>query len=395
MAAAPKRRSILSISKIFLLSVGMWKLELPFRHPAAVKFYSVFSKLMPGYFAMLALSMSVQFAITLTTNFSNPDLFKHLSFVIIIGTAYYVTLVIRSDGFVELISRVEREEKRLARSEVAEILLSHLKVIRFSNAVGTTFLALSICTGAALIWENFWSNMKVLNYNKKYNTSLVRPILIDLYFFNLNKRKHETLMLIVTEIMLVINTHVVSSTKVIVYTCIMFAASALRCLQIRFRKLGLRQEDALADLKLLIQEHQEVIEFVENLNKSIKYLLLFEYFLHSLNVAAVSVQVLTYDSKMLMRPACYLTFVLVQVFILGLVTDEIKVESLALSDALYDSPWYNQNKTCRKMLRIVMIRAQRPLELTIGPFNPMTMESALAILKASYSYVTLISQNAQ
>ncbi|XP_060533836.1 odorant receptor Or2-like [Cylas formicarius] len=138
-------------------------------------------------------------------------------------------------------------------------------------------------------------------------------------------------------------------------------------------------------------------KFVTNLNAVIRNLLLLEYFLNSLNLAAVSVQFLTVyeDAKKLSIPAFSLCFVLGQIFILGLTTDEIRVQSLALSDALYDGPWHHQNEEVKKMILIVLTRTQRPLELTIGPFEPMTMQSALAILKASYSYVSLMAQTAQ
>ncbi|XP_060534083.1 odorant receptor 2a-like [Cylas formicarius] len=379
MATIAKSKSILSFSKVFLLSVGLWKLKLPFRHPAATIVYALYSTFITLYFATLAVSMSIKFGITLTTNFADPDIFQQLSFLIVILTTHYVTVVIRSDGFIDLISQVEREEKRLMRSEVGEIVNSHHKEIRFSNVVSATFVVLTSCTGASLIWENFRSNMAVVGYNRKNNASLERPILVDLYYFNVNKLHHENFILVVTEIVLCFNTLVIASTKMIVYACITFAASALRCLHIRFRKLGLQRDDAFNDLKLLIDDHQTIIEFVKILNEFIKFLLLLEYFLNSLNVAAVSVQFLTQEARLLLIPAFYLCFVLVQVFILGLTTDEIKVQSLALSDALYASPWHQQSEEVKKMILTVLTRTQRPLELTVGPFNAMTMQSALAV----------------
>ncbi|XP_060534056.1 odorant receptor 2a-like [Cylas formicarius] len=395
MATIAKSKSILSFSKILLIIAGLWKLKLPVKHPIAIIVYALYSTFITVYFATLALSMTVQFGITMATKFAGPDTFKQLSFVIVLIVTYYITLVIRSRSFTDLVARVEIEEMRLMLLEDDEMLLSHLKEIRFSNVVSTTFLVLTIVTGATLIWENFWSNMKVVTYNRVHNASLERPILFDLYYFNVNKHKHENFVLMVTEVVMAFNTIVVVSTKGIVYACITFAVSALKCLQIRFRKLGIRQDRALADLKLHVVEHYRIMEFITNLNGVIKNLLLLEYFLNSLNLAAVSVQFLTYDPKMLLAPACYLCFVLIQVFILGLTTDEIKVQSLALSEALYDSPWHNQNEEVKKMILTVLTRTRRPLELTIGPFNPMTMQSALAILKASYSYVSLMAQNSQ
>ncbi|XP_060534061.1 uncharacterized protein LOC132706628 isoform X2 [Cylas formicarius] len=288
-----KRRSIVSFSKWFMISVGMWTLDLPTRNNALCKVYALYSIFISFYFATFVSSICIQFTITLTTQTTDLETFKQLPFVISLLITHYVTVVIRSSKFTEIITNVVNEENLISISDDEDILNSHLEEVRFNDALSAIFFALTACTGSTLILENFWHNMEVARYNREKNVTLDRPILLHLYYFNVNKRKHETLVLAITEVALVFNTLIIFSTKVIIFTCAAFASSALKNLQIRFRRVGLRCDDALTNLKLLIVEHQGVIEFVKNLNESIRYLLLLEYLLNSLNVAAVSVQFLT------------------------------------------------------------------------------------------------------
>lgn len=66
-------------------------------------------------------------------------------------------------------------------------------------------------------------------------------------------------------------------------------------------------------------------------------------------------------------------------------------KSLAISDAIYESPWYEQSEAAKKLLLIMLMRAQKPFTLTIGPFNPMTTETVLMVRK----YFWMLSKNSK
>ncbi|XP_060534052.1 odorant receptor 2a-like [Cylas formicarius] len=393
MAADSGRHpSILTLARYSMTSVGFWKYHSQ-KNPLKL-FYSTYSGFIVLYFMTYTISVGIKFVITVSAASTvDSEIIKQLSFIISSLIPMYVVMVCRSSGFNEIISLVRREEQSIITSDDADILKSHLKQIRRSNAVNGIFSAFACCTGFAMALENYRPNVKVARYNREHNTTLERPLLVDLYYFKLNTQKHADLLLVVSEICFIFNTLIILSSKLCVYTCVIFTSSLLKKLQIRFSKTGLRQEHKLAALKSLVMEHQNVIEFVDKLNVSIRYLVLLEYLLNSLNVAAASVQLITYDKKMLLMLFFYVSFLLMQVFIMGISANEIKVQSITLSDALYSSPWHEQSEATKKVLLIMIARTQRPLMLTIGPFGPMAIESALAVCKASYSYVTLMMQN--
>ncbi|XP_050296986.1 odorant receptor Or2-like isoform X3 [Anthonomus grandis grandis] len=92
------------------------------------------------------------------------------------------------------------------------------------------------------------------------------------------------------------------------------------------------------------------------------------------------------DISTLAFPIFYSFMLTSEVFFLGWMCNE----SLAIADAAYNSLWYNENKNVKVMLKILMMRAQKPLTMDNGPFGPMTTNTIVSTLKAAYSYATLM-----
>jgi hypothetical protein len=51
------------------------------------------------------------------------------------------------------------------------------------------------------------------------------------------------------------------------------------------------------------------------------------------------------------------------------------VQSSAVADAAYSVQWYNHSTKFKKMLQMIIIRAQRPCIIYLGPIFPLTMEN--------------------
>lgn len=57
-----------------------------------------------------------------------------------------------------------------------------------------------------------------------------------------------------------------------------------------------------------------------------------------------------------------------QYFLLYKPSDEIFDESMAVSQAIFESEWYLYQVEIQKILLIVMMRCQKPLHMSIGSF---------------------------
>ncbi|XP_060532764.1 odorant receptor Or2-like [Cylas formicarius] len=382
-ASRTHRPSILNFSKCFMIVAGIWR--FPLHDP--LKIYPYYSAIVQSYFVIICISLAARFALTLASGVSNKsseEMFKQASYIITVIIVEYAAILYQSGPLKRILSYIMEEERQMLQCTDPEVSRNHFEQLGFCRKSNFIMFIFTCGSGASIALENVWRQLQVHKYNARFNTTLPRPLPLELSYGGWDEEKHFALLLIAHDVWVVISMFLIVSTKTIVFSCVIFVPSILKRLRVKLGKLA---ESGLRDL---VREHQDVIGFVERLNNSLKYLVLLEYILNSLNVATVSVQFITYDPKMLPAPAFYFSFLIAQIFILGWSANEIREQSLALSDALYDSLWYEQSETVRKVLLAMMVRAQKPLALTIGPFEPMTTQSAVTVIKASYSYVTVM-----
>lgn len=79
------------------------------------------------------------------------------------------------------------------------------------------------------------------------------------------------------------------------------------------------------------------------------------------------------------------------VFMVFLHANNLTYESVALADTIYDLNWYEQSESFKKCILLFMIRSQKPIQLKAGIY-PLTLSTFLQLMKASYTYLTVLKQ---
>ncbi|XP_060534036.1 odorant receptor 46a-like isoform X1 [Cylas formicarius] len=385
---------ILKHSRFCMIIAGIWPLALPTHKLLLRSAYSLYSGLLKLYFPMFLVSLCVEFGIKTIDGKNVDQIFSQLIYVIALVSVGIAALLYQRRDFREIIRYVMKDDM-VVYLEEEEIRRCHLEQVRFCSKACMAITILTIGAGTSICLENFWRRFEVGQLNKRQNESVEKPFPYDLYYYSVDKDKHAGILLIVNDIAVIVNGLLVASTKIVFFSCVIYPASILKRLQIRFERWKGDGGCLLVVLRELVRQHQTVIWFITKLNGSIKYLIFMEFLLNSLNIAAVSIQFITFEKTMLASPILFFGILFTQTFVLGWSANEIKVQSLMLADALYRSPWYEQNETVKKMVLTMIMRAQTPLVLTIGPFDAMTTQSALAIMKGSYSYVSVMLNNYQ
>ncbi|XP_064210906.1 uncharacterized protein LOC107398653 isoform X2 [Tribolium castaneum] len=64
--------------------------------------------------------------------------------------------------------------------------------------------------------------------------------------------------------------------------------------------------------------------------------------------------------------------------------------SLSVAEAAYSSAWYEADVSLRKDLILVILRAQKALFVSTGPFNVLSFALFVSIMKMSYSILTIL-----
>ncbi|XP_060535491.1 odorant receptor 45b-like [Cylas formicarius] len=392
-------RSILNFSRYCMSFAGIWQYTLPTRNVILQKTYAMYMVLIKAYFPMFTISINVQFFLTVVNKNASEktedEVYRDLSYVVIysILLVQFVVIFGRKTRSNYMVSFITKEETDILASEDTQIVDYHLRQIRLCRGCNWGLFMFSCGTASAMALEMFLARDQVGKFNREFNATKEKPLVFDSYFYKLDMEKYASCLLVCSVISLVINVFIIVSIKTFFFSCIIFVPSILNKLQVRFVKIMNSGDDLWNAVGEIVMEHKRIISFVENFNESIKYLTLLEYLLNSLNVAAVSIQFIKNEGEVAASPIFHFLFLIFQTFVLGWSANEIKVQSLKLADALYHSAWYEQNEKIKKSILLMIIRAQKPLVLTIGPFDAMTTNSALRIMKASYSYVSLMMNN--
>ncbi|XP_060534049.1 odorant receptor 30a-like isoform X2 [Cylas formicarius] len=373
MADTRTERSILVFPKRFMVVTGIWRASSITSHPTMQKVYVAYCIFIKLYYTLFVTSLITEFALSVAS--TNSVEFTQLSYIISALTMFYATLVCDTVNFKRIISYIEDPVSPLARREDEEISKLHSRHLKIGKVVSTILVLTVASTGSAVVFENIWRN--VVNIKHHSGTNDTALSIANLYYFGIFRRP-KIVFAFVEDFLCVFNTILTLATKSITLTCMIFASYALQELQLGFRRIGAERNFKL-NLEQVISQHRNVISYVNLLNRMVKYLILFECVFESLNVAAISVQMTKSESQSFLSLALYLSYVLIQIFLLGWTANEIKIQSVALSDALYESPWYEQSESIKKVILVMIKLAQKPLTLTVGPFDAMTMQSALAV----------------
>ncbi|XP_060531728.1 odorant receptor 82a-like [Cylas formicarius] len=148
-------------------------------------------------------------------------------------------------------------------------------------------------------------------------------------------------------------------------------------------------DHALYSLKMFSKLHQELIQWTVELNGNFKHLIFLEYGVSSLLLAAVIFQI--FAGIKVVFNYIYFGLISCQLMALAWNANEVAIESENLATALYNSKWYHESLQTRVILQIMMVRCQRQLTISIGPFGALNTEAVLSRFKLAYSYVSVMS----
>nr|QXE93235.1 odorant receptor 9 [Eucryptorrhynchus brandti] len=174
-------------------------------------------------------------------------------------------------------------------------------------------------------------------------------------------------------------------------TLMVFSTSQLKILQFKLRHCFDR-ECSVQYIKELIKEHQFLIEFVTNFNKGVRYVVLFDFILESLNGAGALLEVLRVKEPIeIPFSLMYVILLLSNLIMLAWSANELLIQSANVANAVYESNWMDQSEEIKKLLFIMLMRSQKSLSIDVGPFRTLDNGAAVLTMKGSYTYAQVMT----
>nr|WJJ63325.1 odorant receptor 25 [Pachyrhinus yasumatsui] len=393
-----KSAQLTKFLKSIMVFTGSWRLKI-----SANKFkqtsYDIYS-------VVFQLSL-VCFCLGLVCNL--PVLLRNKDFQLIAENVGYtiITLVMLTKLIICQTWKVQRlliqcimEEKQIFQEKSEKIQENLGLHVKHLNHIFNILLPLTTVLLTTFIIANGIDYVEYRNFNSTVNKPLPLPI-----WYPFDSNSCYTAAFVIGIWLTLVGTLYNIVTQVLFLTLMTYVSLQLKALKIYCKYFHLycecldfnsgtenMEEAVLKYFRNICIKHQDIIRFVDEINMAMRNILFLEYFLNSINIASVTIRIL-----MMSNPPAMLTFCVIllahqilQLFWMSWHANEIELQSVSLSDALFQSKWYDQSENVKQVICIMMMRSKKPLRIFIGPFYPMSIRTALASMKAAYSLVTLI-----
>nr|QAB43907.1 olfactory receptor OR28 [Oedaleus asiaticus] len=154
-----------------------------------------------------------------------------------------------------------------------------------------------------------------------------------------------------------------------------------------------RHDIMYGELCTCIQIHQQLVRYLSFVGKMMDPIAMTQV-VSSVLIACTTLFQATYsaDSNNAFRCLGFLPTPGAQVFLYCWGAHNLMEQSAAVSEAAYSCSWVEASGRFKRALCLLMCRAQRPLVLTAGGLLQIDRPTFISLLKASYSYYTLLGR---
>ncbi|XP_066257514.1 odorant receptor 43a-like [Euwallacea similis] len=375
----PINEQLISWVKVLMICSGLWEGPVGVRR-IVKNLYNVYSRFMKFSFFFFCFSLTLEFL------------------RLAIG-GYDTDIVFMKYQLAELFNEIIKKEQQVWASGSEEIQALYRSKVKFVKGTVLTLFLPSLVTVFMLQVVGGLATLKIRQYNSINNASLESHLMYQA-IFPLNRINHLNWLFLSEILWGWTGLTYASVTHLIYITILVYAATQLQILQIRFRNLmGSEEElsptqgevlEGARKLREHIITHKIIIRFLVQFNNTTKHIIMVDFLCYSLDIASV----LSSITKMRITEAGFFIFYFLTLFVQLVMTawscNEVTVQSEALGDALFQSKWYLLDQQSQRNVLFILKRIRKPLHMTIGIFGPMTTNTIVLVLKAAYSYVNLI-----
>ncbi|XP_044746198.1 uncharacterized protein LOC123307818 [Coccinella septempunctata] len=392
-----------------MILCGMWPLKLksPFLQHA-YKTYRLFMRLELIGALLLCGPITVPYAF-----FIDKTLFSEtLSYEIQYITLLLKVWVFESEAARNLLKESLEIEERMADSGIQENLriLRRNKRINVKLSIIYTLMITSafvmFCNALLIQTETNWKEIE-RNLNGTLSSKSVKrqPIVFTLpymsggwFYIGMFAQTLGVIFVILYSI----------ATQSIFFTYVTFTVAQIQALRHSLKNFEENVDYSICQskescieqsLKRNILTHQKLIRYVKSLDGFLKYATLFDFAFYSLQIGATVSKILSEikhsEYSAVLFHVNYLCFNYLGLHFNYTSAYEIIFESSGLSMSIYESRWYEQKVNIRRSYIMMMRQMKHPLCLHIGPLYAMSNEMLILIIKAAYSYVTLLSKSSE
>ncbi|XP_066140759.1 odorant receptor 10-like [Euwallacea fornicatus] len=394
-------------SAIFTSHIGMFPSELLFSgNKLHQSVYELYSKIVVVYYIYITISMFVALGYLLLENpVRMSEVFKNSTTTILCATAIGRQFAMRvHPAFLKILRFIVDSEQDLMCTDDKKVLKLYFSYKNKATFNSLFYLTMTYSLTLFYLLRPFvMDSNQVLNGNDTITELRSFPMSIWVPF---DDQTYYWLAYAWNCINTLVMTSIVSSVDVLTLLLIIYPVSQLQILNHilgnfeaymgRIQALHNIQDSLVVGemtFQACIAAYRNIIDYVDNLNACISVFMVLDFAQSSVLFATVIAQLLWNPPSFQFYGfvLLYLLYLNQRIFVLYYYSNEIWILSENLSLFFWRCKWYDLSMKVKRMMTLFILRTRRPLRINIGPFGVMSLSTYIAILKATYSYMTLLS----
>ncbi|XP_018401474.1 PREDICTED: odorant receptor 4-like [Cyphomyrmex costatus] len=160
---------------------------------------------------------------------------------------------------------------------------------------------------------------------------------------------------------------------------------------------GLReisQKSHPSAMRSLIERHQKIISLSNNIDNFFSFVALIQFIWNTIVICSIGIMIMISlvegKSGLLIQSIVPYIAVTLEAFVFCFAGEYLSTKSKSISDAAYETLWYDLSTSECRILLLIIVRSQKRLTITAGKVMDLTLEGFTSVMKASASYMSVL-----
>ncbi|KAG5666653.1 hypothetical protein PVAND_014669 [Polypedilum vanderplanki] len=191
-----------------------------------------------------------------------------------------------------------------------------------------------------------------------------------------------------------VSVFIIASTDLLFASVANIAAMEFDNLSQKFEEITIIESEAVAikKLKELVEIHKQIIEIAREINEIFSILFFANIFMSIFAICSfIFLTISGISNYFLLKYSAALIGMFMQIFIGCYFGDRLTESTLKVADGAYNSEWYKASPKYRKMILVIMMRAQKKKNISAWKFADINLNTFYWIMTTSYSYYSFLS----
>ncbi|KAL6254512.1 hypothetical protein P5V15_014565 [Pogonomyrmex californicus] len=266
-----------------------------------------------------------------------------------------------------------------------------------SHFICHTALGINVITAAFYLLGDYV--ISSLFQMESYNDTL-RQLPIKLHF-PFDVQQSPTFECIFVIICLHIMLHAITLALIngLIFTLVLHASGQIDIICQEFKNISknvLVHKSSVPLFGILIERHERVILFSDNIEKLFSFIALIQVVWNTLVICCVGFFIIISihnetGTIMVAKTVLVYIAVTIEIFAMCFIGEYLSFKSESITSSTYDALWYDMPTTQARIILFILMRSQRQITITAGKITDMSFETFTNIMKATVSYISVLN----